>query len=98
MYLIIEKFIRNVENRSRLIYRQNSREETLERLRNEYRQVKDKIKEYEDKVLTTIPDEEVEWLGGKIKSVKNSLKKKRKSTKNLLKSVEKQEEKNNFYN
>lgn len=78
--------IRNVENRSRLIDRQNSREETLERLRNEYRQVKDKIKEYEDKVLTTIPDEEVEWLGGKIKSVKNSLKKKRKSTKKSLKS------------
>ena len=70
---------RNVENRSRLIDRQNSREETLQRLRNEYRQVKYKIKEYEDKVLTTIPDEEVEWLGGKRKSVKKSLKKKRKT-------------------
>jgi hypothetical protein len=63
---------RLVEDRSHLIGEQNNRKIRLEFLQNKLRHIKNKIKEYEDKALTTIPNEDVQWLeGGKRKTRKN---------------------------
>lgn len=59
---------RLVEDRSHLIGEQNNRKIRLEFLQNKLRHIKNKIKEHEDKALTTIPDEDVRWMpGGKRK-------------------------------
>ena len=63
---------RLVEDRSHLIGEQNNRKIRLEFLQNKLRHIKNKIKEHEDKALTTIPDEDVRWMpGGKRKTRKN---------------------------